>query len=136
MVIADLKTLAETIQMSNRGVRHFWDTQTGDILFTMDEDGYEDDSKKIKRAPKRYIALPEQCEVDEHGLMEDYIGLFTDGNLARKLTQAIHSKGAFRRFQMILEEAGRIDEWYIWRDDAYCEYAMAWCEENGIKYKE
>ena len=47
---------------------------------------------------------------------------------------AIHGKGAFRRFRATLERFGMETEWYDYLEACHRELAIEWCEQHGIVY--
>ena len=47
----------------------------------------------------------------------------------------IHGKGAFRRFKEDVRKIGMEQDWYDYRDQAYRNVAIEWCDENGFNYE-
>ena len=47
---------------------------------------------------------------------------------------AIHGKGAFRRFRATLERFGMETEWYDYLEACHRELAIEWCEQHGVVY--
>jgi GAF domain-containing protein len=81
---------------------------------------------------EHYVALPTQYDIHEYEIMEVFCESYSDRRLSGRLCDAIHGRGAFRRFKDLVNEAGIADEWYRFRDQALGEIAMQWCEENDI----
>lgn len=44
-------------------------------------------------------------------------------------------RGAFRRFKEDIRKTGMEQEWYDYRDKAYRNAAIEWCDENGFNYE-
>ena len=47
---------------------------------------------------------------------------------------ALRGRGAFRYFKATVRRLGIADDWYAFRDQAFEEIAVAWCEDNGIAF--
>lgn len=98
---------------------------------------WEAEAMEIARAVlngEDYIALPDRFEIDEYRMMERFAHGVTDAEASALLRRAIKGRGAFRYFKDSIHELGLVKEWYAYRDQAYEDTAIAWCEENGIEY--
>jgi len=80
------------------------------------------------------IRLPDKYELNEYGMMEDFIGTVKDPHIRDCLGIAIEGKGAFRRFKDTADRFDVIDEWYEFKYQAFLAYARKWCERNGLQY--
>ena len=79
---------------------------------------------------------PDQYDIHEYRIMEDYINDLDDHVLARALAGAIRGRGAFRRFKNTLIEEGDIQTWYDYRDQYYWKLARKWCKEHDLEFIE
>ena len=82
------------------------------------------------------ILLPDHRDIDDYGLMADFIEEKTDGEAKEWLSNAIRGKGAFHRFRVTLERFDLLDTWYDYQDAEHRMLAIEWCEDNGIIYEE
>jgi hypothetical protein len=146
-----LRDLIDGMQSQSDSMAFYLHVRTGrvvpvseDDLFTAeseDNDGghaeWESDARDVARAAaagEGYLPLPDRLEIDEYRMMERFAeGVQADAASAR-LLRAIRGRGAFRYFRDLARELGLADEWYAYRDRAYEEVAIAWCEANGIEY--
>lgn len=80
------------------------------------------------------ISLPTQQERNDYGIMEDFIAQVDDQTAYEWLTNSIKGRGAFRMFRATLNRFDLTNEYYQFRDDAYEEIAINWCNEYGIEY--
>jgi Uncharacterised protein family (UPF0158) len=83
-----------------------------------------------------YLPLPDRFEIHEYQIMERFCLSIDDEDMRDDLCDAIHGRGAFRRFKDRMQVYGMAEEWYQYRDAALREIAIAWCEEHGIPYTE
>jgi hypothetical protein len=83
-----------------------------------------------------YLPLPDRFEIHEYQIMERFCLSIDDEDMRDDLCDAIHGRGAFRRFKDRMHVYGMAEEWYQYRDAALREIAIAWCEEHGIPYTE
>ena len=67
--------------------------------------------------------------------MKNFCNSLENEEIKDKLLATIKGKGAFRRFKDNIYEFGIEDKWYEYREKAYREIAINWCETNNIKYK-
>ena len=88
----------------------------------------------IDEHPDRFVALPTQRQINEYGMMEDFVNELPDGENKRNLCNALQGRGAFRRFKDGINHFGLQDTWFAFRDAAYHRVARHWCEENDIEY--
>ena len=83
-----------------------------------------------------YIALPNQFDINEYEIMEDFCGNLDNQRIRNDLLNAIAGRGAFRRFKDTIIQYNIEKQWYSFRDMAYKNIAIQWCEENDIEYIE
>ena len=81
-----------------------------------------------------YLELPNQHDIHEYSIMEDFIESITDNRKSAVLYQAINGKGAFRRFKDKLYDLELEDSWFAYKYAAYCKITVRWCEESEISY--
>ena len=65
-----------------------------------------------------YISLPENFEINEYQMIEEFILNLPAGNSQKVLAHAIQGKGAFRRFKDKLYDLNLEKHWYQYRDEA------------------
>lgn len=80
------------------------------------------------------ISLPTQQERNDYAIMEDFIAQVEDQTAYEWLTNSIKGRGAFRMFRATLNRFDLTNDYYQFRDDAYEEIAINWCNEYGIEY--
>jgi hypothetical protein len=83
---------------------------------------------------KDYISLPDNFDIDGYRMMQDFIGIVTDDNIAETLSISINGSGAFRRFKEHLYQFGIQDAWFVYRDNEYKQVAIEWCQDNNVEY--
>lgn len=80
------------------------------------------------------IPLPKQYERNDYAIMEDFINQVEDKNAHEWLTNSIRGRGAFRMFRATLNRFDLVQDWYNFKDEAYEEIAIDWCNQYGIEY--
>lgn len=80
------------------------------------------------------ISLPTQQERNDYAIMEDFIAQVEDQTAYEWLKNSIKGRGAFRMFRATLNRFNLTNDYYQFRDDAYEEIAINWCNEYGIEY--
>ena len=81
-----------------------------------------------------YIELPSQYEIHEWAMMERFSLSIEYERISEELLSAIRGRGAFRRFKDTIHRLKVAEAWYCFRDQAYRQIAIDWCEQHGIEY--
>lgn len=117
----------------------FYKRSTEEIVWVL-EDGFGNDeyndsvSDEIDSNPDDYVRLPNEYDIDDYGIMKEYIYQLPAGEQAEQLESAIHHSKPFRHFRELVERFGLLDQWYKFQAQSYHDEAVAWCEENNIKF--
>lgn len=82
-----------------------------------------------------FLPLPSRFDIHEWRIMERFSSQVEDYAAREALLDAIHGRGAFRRFKAAVHRCGMADAWYRYRDGALEAIAVDWLEANGIRYK-
>ena len=56
------------------------------------------------------------------------------GDPGDRLCSALRGRHPYRYFKDTAARLDLLQEYYDFRFAAYCRFARAWCEENGLKY--
>jgi len=130
----DLNKIADEFETISDGHQLFYNTQTGEFEYYIDSmySGIDDDFEKFEG--DCWIAAPNQRDLYEYGIMEDFTDTVTDPRKNELLSVTLEGRGAFRRFKDTLRRVGLADEWYDFKHKAYVGIAREWCEENDIEY--
>src|SRR5690625_5137070 len=149
--LADIVDGMEAISYDNRVLIN---SESGEIVFILGEFlSKAEDEKPFDHMPEwqqemmklaheiinhedRYIALPEEYEVNDYEIMESFCYTVTDPNKEDALLISIRGRGAFRRFKDLIYELGLAGDWYDYRDEAYKQIAKEFCEDHDIRYEE
>lgn len=132
----NLDIIIEALEMVDDESTQFFDRETQDtVLLSPYTDDYEELAEAIENDfNDRYIRLPSRYEINEYGMMEDFIDDLPDGEQKYTLSMAINGRGAFRRFKDTVIRFGLDKQWYAFRDRQYANLARRWCEENDVEY--
>ena len=143
-----LSDIVEGMEFQSDEVKPYVNTQTGKVVTVDDEalfaaengdpDGCNE-SGELELARdildgKTYLPLPDRFDIDEYRMMERYAQSVADEAKAQELFVALRGRGTFRYFKDTVRRLGIADDWYAFRDQAFEEIAVAWCEDNGIAF--
>jgi hypothetical protein len=84
----------------------------------------------------RYLELPTKFDINEYEIMERFCLSLEDPRMRELLSAKIKGSGAFRRFKDALYQNGIEHDWFTYRNKAYREIAIEWCQENDIEFDE
>ena len=132
----DFKNICDAIEMTNDDSQAFFNTETGEIVWLsdyMDSDEREEIADMIDESDA-FLRLPEQWDINEYRMMENFIETVTDEIMPARLYRTIQGRGAFRRFKDMVWGTEWEQKWYDFRDGAYVDIAREWCEENLPQY--
>lgn len=82
----------------------------------------------------QYKKLPDKSEINEYSIMEAFSYSHPSESISERLSDAIHGKGAFRRFKDMLDRFDITDEWYAFREKALIRTAQEWCKSHEIPF--
>ena len=92
----------------------------------------------------QFVRLPNQYEIDEYRIMEEFADFAGSGlkyvsdeqaqEIGSALCDSLRGKGAFRRYKITLNKYGIAEEYYAYRHIYYTELAKEWCQVYGIKF--
>ena len=148
----DLKDVLEALEFRTMESNYFYYKKTGEVFMLMDDElraGEEDPEldkfpewqrENIKAAvdiisTDDYIRLPDDYEIDDYSIMEDFCYSIEEEDLREELLYAIRGSGAFRMFKEKIYQHDLEDDWYDYKDQRYRQIAIEWCEENNIEWK-
>ncbi len=151
--VVSLREIVETISIQPEGAAAYLDPDSGEILEVSEEElqlaeGEEDAAAKapewqqqaIENARKvlesdRLLPLPTQFDIHEWAIMERFTEGWAIARQRESLLEAIHGRGAFRRFKDTIRRLEIEDDWYRFRDAAIEAIAKEWLESHGIAYR-
>ena len=149
-----LQEILEALEFQSEMAEAYLDLQTGRVLWVFDEFSDFDDTELLESTPKinrdlfetarevlsdeggRYIALPSKYDFNEWDLMRRFALYEVDPKVTDELLDAIHGRGAFRRFKEAIHRLGVAEQWYDYRETELRQIAIDWCESHGLEYEE
>lgn len=120
----NLLDVIDAIDTINEDETYFYSIQDEEIVYALEDGGDEE----------FFIPLPTKQEVNDYQNMVNFTETIEDDKKRDWFENAIHGKGAFRRFRATLERFGMETEWYDYLEACHRELAIEWCEQHGIVY--
>lgn len=132
----NLDIIIESLEFTSDESTYYFDRKTNEtVLLSEYADDYQEVSKAIDEDEEdRFIPLPTQREINEYGMMEDFVEELPDGDQKYTLAVAISGRGTFRRFKDTVARFDLEDKWYAYRERCYARVARRWCEDNDVEY--
>ena len=133
----NLDIIVEALEMTDNETEFFFDREKEDtVMLSPYSDDYSQISDMIDEdEDDRFIRLPTQREINEYGMMEEFVSNVRNDSQRASLEMAISGRGAFRRFKDTVIRFGIEKKWYAFRDKEYLRVAREWCEENDVAYE-
>jgi hypothetical protein len=146
-----LDDVIEALEAAGDEHTHYLDKRTGEIvLITNEEMEAAEEDELISEYPewqresilkareilrsKDFVALPDQFDIHEYKIMEDFCLEIQDRNVGETLRRLIRGSGAFRRFKNAIYSMGVEKAWYEFRRTEFEKLAIEWLEQEGLAY--
>lgn len=136
-----LEQVIEAIETADDAFTYLYDTQTGKTVLLSDDIMFgerdEELEELVENAPiGRFLRFPTKYDIHEYSIIEDFVYSLPAGAARQELVNAICGRGAFRRFKNGIRYHRLEQQWYDYRDKAYRDIAIRWCQEQGLEYTE
>ena len=146
-----LNEVIEALEAAAEECAHYLDRNTGEIvIITNEEMQAAEEDELISEYPEwqreailkareilnseNFIELPDQFDIHEYKIMEDFCLAFKDRLVAEDLRRLIKGSGAFRRFKDAIYSMGADKAWYQFRRTEIEKIAIQWLEDQQISY--
>lgn len=147
-----LNDVIEALEATGEELTHYLDRNTGEIvMITNEEMEAAEEDELISEYPDwqreailkareilksaNFVELPDQFDLHEYKIMEDFCLAFEDRRIGEDLHGLIKGSGAFRRFKNAIYSMGADKAWYHFRRTEIERIAIEWLEENEIAYR-
>ncbi len=130
-----LDNIIETLESVDREKEAYLNPETNEIFYSNIGDYVELSEDELDDLFEKSIMLPTQFDINEYGMMRDFIETIEDPKLYNQLQIAINGKGAFRRFKDTCINFEIENNWYKFRDEQYKKLAIEWCKNNHIDFE-
>lgn len=146
-----LSDITEALEEATEECAHYLQRNTGEIvLITNEEMEAAEEDELISEYPdwqreailkareilksENFVQLPDQFEIHEYKIMEDFCLAFEDRRDGEELRRRIKGSGAFRRFKNAIYSMGADKAWYEFRRAEIEKIAIQWLEQQQIPY--
>ena len=126
-----LESVVQALESQLDTIKYFYDRGSGEVVMIDEEFG--EASEDLERQGDRFILIPSITSNERFQIMEDFVETLTDEELQELLNQALIEKGAFQRFDEVLQRyPNRWMQWLRFRADKVEARAMEWFRANGL----
>ena len=130
MTKPNLELLIEAMTSSLDSIRHYYDRSTGEVVTLSEEFG----EGGLDGPAERYLLITPLSVSERFQIMEDFVETVENEALQEELNSALIEKGAFLRFEEVLQTyPTRRQHWESFRAARVDAQARAWLREHGIK---
>jgi hypothetical protein len=126
-----LESVIQALESQLDTIKHFYDRNTGEVVMISEEFG--EAPEDLEQQGDRFVLIPSMTANERFQIMEDFVETIVNEELQDMLNQALIEKGAFQRFEEVLQRyPNRWEQWRRFRDDKMEARAREWFRENGI----
>ena len=110
----NLDIIVEALEMTDNETEFFFDREKNDtVMLSQYSDDYQQVSDMIDEDEDDcFIRLLSQREINEYGMMEEFVSSVQNYSQKAALENAISGRGAFRRFKDTVIRFGIEKNWY------------------------
>ena len=136
-----LDDIVDAFDSCMRDWSQYLNVKTGEIVMLSDEPWVrlvEDKDAELRKEIEEsddYICLPDQYELNEKQIMEDFADNCVRGGIGNRLWRALNSRHPYRYFKAAINETGVEKKYYAYRTLMFFRKAEEWCRENKVRYK-
>lgn len=130
------EVIADKLEETTDCWQQYFNIKTGEFEALSDGTYVETDlelAEKIENSDD-YVRLPNQYDINEYNIMEQFAESLTNHLQASSLCNALRVRKPFRKFKDQLNYLGLEDKYYSYRHLKYIEIAREWCIKNQIIY--
>jgi hypothetical protein len=149
---AKLSEVVDALDSATEEHAYYLDKRTGEIILLTSEDlqAADDDdlmseypdwqrepilkAREVLKDSEPFAELPDQFDIHEYKMMEDFGLTFEDRQVGEDLLRLIKGSGAFRRFKSAIYSMGVEKVWYEFKRSELEKIAIEWLAENEIPY--
>ena len=139
-----LQVVIDAVESADNEWNQFLDIATMETVSVPESlfiDNFGDEYQELSDAIEegfnsRFFRLPSPYDIHEYSIMERFIWSLPEGSIQDRLENAIRGRGAFRRFKDSIYRLDIEQDWYDFRENAYREIAVEWCEDHGFQFSE
>lgn len=132
-----LEDIADKLEETMDHWEQYLNIATGEFVALSDGVYIETDEELAEEIEnsRDYVRLPNQYDIREYDIMEDFAEATIDARKREQLFRALSGRKPFRHFKDTLNYAGLEKSYYAFRFLAFLRIVKEWCEENEIPYK-
>ncbi|MBQ0064200.1 MAG: hypothetical protein KBT48_00385 [Firmicutes bacterium] len=137
-----IEDLAEAFEDMDASWKGYVNTEKGEIVFVpLSEDERQTFTKEeldaFDEIPflEEYVSLPEQKDLREYDIMEQYTDDLLNTGYKQRLYHALHNGKPFRNFRSQIRYLGLEEDYNHYRYIVYTALARKFCIEKGIPYE-
>ncbi len=130
-----LNEVIDAIDSVSKDTEVYYSPKKNKFIF---HNNYFDDfseMEEIEEYDDSLIGLPDNYEINEYEMMEEFANNIEDTKTANCLIISLQGQGAFRRFKDMCINLGLIDKWHEFKNEKLKKLAIKWCEENKLTYE-
>jgi hypothetical protein len=126
-----LESIVQALESQLDTIKYFYDRSSGEVVMIDEEFG--EVSEDLEQQGDRFVFIPSITANERFQIMEDFVETIGDEELQEMLNQALIEKGAFQRFDEVLQRyPTRWKQWLRFRADKVEARAREWFRANGL----
>lgn len=138
-----LEDIAEKLEDTSNFWEQYLDIESGKFVILYNEEiqdfaeakDLNEDLKAKILTSNNFVRLPNQYEIYEYRIMEDFVESISDVNKRERLFSALSGRKPFRHFKNTLIYNDLDQKYFAFRFKALIEIARDWCDVNNIPYR-
>ena len=131
-----LEDISEAFESCMEEWSQFLNTKTGEIISVPNIPELDEDTALWEEIEESdyFIRLPDQHELHEKRIMENFTDTCVSGSAANRLWYALNSRHPYRQFKDVINKTGLAQKYYDFRSLTFLRMAEEWCRDHKIRY--
>jgi hypothetical protein len=129
-----IEAVVQALESQLDNIKHYYDRTTGEVVMLDEEFGEFGTVPDLDQQGDRYVFIQPFSNNERFQIMEDFVEALSNEALQEELNMALIEKGAFQRFEEVLNKyPNQYEQWRRFRVDKVNARAMKWFRDNGIQ---
>ncbi len=132
----NIKEIASELDTLSGESCFYYNKITGELEWFNDDDENPDglELNEVENNPD-YIALPTKFDLDDYGIMKDFMFTQEDEKIRSEMNDALHGNDAFEKFRKVVERHNLLQNWHDFKQADYENEVKNWCEVNELEWE-
>lgn len=133
--IVSLSAVVAEIEFLGNDGTLYVNCETGEVLARTDLMEGDDETLEALEEDPAWVAVLSSFDLHDMETMRRYTNRIAGPAASKELSEALHGRGAYRRFRDVIRRRGLQDEWNEYREKKHEESVRFHLKQHGIRFR-